>query len=201
MRRIWGALSLGSAIGCVGIMALADTPDAGRSTPRGRLERAGDAGPDASSSPGFAPDPTGLTTKHQWILDLRYANGEPSFHGARRIELARPTPTPRMMGRFAVELYVGHELIDRVRFNFPLLGADDFAGTKRPFDAPPNIERGLSTNIALMVPHSERATSAVLVDRATGNKLELPWPFDAADAGLSGDGGAASSDAAGSRGN
>jgi len=41
-----------------------------------------------------------------------------------------------------------------------------------------------------MIPHSERATRAVLVDRATGGAWLLPWPFVArADAGSTKDGG------------
>jgi hypothetical protein len=82
-----------------------------------------------------------------------------------------------MMGRFAIELYVGKQLLDRVRFDFPLLGADDFAGGSRRWDSPPSFERNLSTQAAVMIPHSERATRAILVDRATGQAWMLPWPF------------------------
>jgi hypothetical protein len=34
-----------------------------------------------------------------------------------------------------------------------------------------------------MLPHSERATRALLVDRATGNVWALPWPFRVAPDG------------------
>jgi hypothetical protein len=84
-----------------------------------------------------------------------------------------------MMGRFAVELYIGKELIDRVRFDFPLLGADELAGGERKWDSPPSFERKLSTTAAVMIPHSERATRVVLVDRASGRVWPLPWPFTA----------------------
>jgi hypothetical protein len=102
---------------------------------------------------------------------------------ARRVELPRPTPTARMMGRFAVELYVGHELIDRVRFNFPLLGAGDFGEDATRWDAPPSFERGLSAGAAVMIPHSERATRAMVVDRATGRRWPIAWPPVGKDAG------------------
>jgi hypothetical protein len=111
------------------------------------------------------------------VVDLSFRSGTIAFGGARRVELLKPTSTPRLMGRFAVELYVGKELIDRVRFDFPLLGADDFAGGGRRWDSPPSFERKLSTNAAVMVPHSERATRAILLDRATGRVWSLPWPF------------------------
>ena len=124
-----------------------------------------------------------MVTRHQWVIDLSYRAGAVSYGGARRIELAKALSTPRLMGRFAIELYVGKELVDRVRFDFPLLAADE-ASAGRPFDAPPSFERGLSTNAAVMVPHSERATRAVLVDRAKAKAWPLPWPFVArADAG------------------
>ena len=47
----------------------------------------------------------------------------------------RPRETPRAMGRFALELFEGPALIERVRFDFPLLGPPDrstAAGRPRP---------------------------------------------------------------------
>jgi hypothetical protein len=139
---------------------------------------------DAGAPPGgYLPDPPPLVTKHQWVVDLGFRSGSVVFGGARRVELAKPAGTPRAMGRFAVELYVGKELIDRARFDFPLLGADDVEGVGK-WDSPVTFERHLSTRAAVILPHSERATRAVLVDRATGNIWALPWPFVAgADAG------------------
>jgi hypothetical protein len=126
---------------------------------------------------GYPPDPTPLVTRHQWVIDLRYRSGVVTYGGARRVELPTATATPRMMGRFAVELYVGKQLLDRVRFDFPLLGSDELAGAKRRWDSPVSFERHLSTQAAVMIPHSERATRAILVDRATGGAWFLPWPF------------------------
>lgn len=142
-----------------------------------------DARRDAREAAGFVPDPTPMVTRHQWVLDLAWSDGQPALRGARRVELAKPTPTPRMMGRFAVELWIGHELLERYRFDFPLLAADELTGVeKRPWGAPPSFERKLTTRLAVMLPHSDRATRAVLVDRATGRTWPLPFPFDA-DAG------------------
>jgi hypothetical protein len=161
------------------LLAQAAPTDAGTELPA--MPLISDAGPPPS---GYLPDPQPLTTRHQWVVDLGYRAGTVVFGGARRVELGKPSGTVRSMGRFALELYIGKELIDRVRFDFPLLGADDYADTPRRWDSPPSFERQLSTRAAVMLPHSERATRAILVDRATGNVWALPWPFAAgADAG------------------
>ncbi len=165
-------------------LARAETGDAGATTSALVLESINDAGPPPG---GFLPDPTPLVTRHQWVVDLAYRAGVVAFNGARRVEAAKAVTTPRMMGRFAVELYIGKELIDRVRFDFPLLGADELGGSERRWDSPPSFERKLSTMAAVMIPHSERATRVVLVDRASGRVWPLPWPFDARiDAGAGG---------------
>jgi hypothetical protein len=167
------SLSLAAAVPFAWL-ARADTQDAGAIAPVLVLESITDAGPPPG---GFAPDPTPLVTRHQWVVDLGYRSGVVSFSGARRIEAAKAVITPRQMGRFALELYIGKELIDRVRFDFPLLGADELAGGEHRWDSPPSFERKLSTTAAVMIPHSERATRVVLVDRASGRVWPLPWPF------------------------
>jgi hypothetical protein len=159
---------------------------AGPDRPGGPAPRdagAGDGGAAGPSAPGRLPDPPPLTTRHQWVIDLAYGKGEVSVRDSRRIALPRPTPTPRMMGRFAVELYVGRELIDRVRFNFPLLGAGDWGDDDARWDAPPSFERGLSASAAVVIPHSERTTRALIVDRATGREWPLAWPPVGRDGG------------------
>ncbi|HKQ71487.1 MAG TPA: hypothetical protein VJT73_19215 [Polyangiaceae bacterium] len=176
MRPFVAGLWLLSAAMPLSLLARADEGDGGLAPSVIPLVSVTDGGPPAG---GFAPDPAPLVTRHQWVVDLSYRSGAIGFGGARRVELAKATPTPRAMGRFAVELYVGKELIDRVRFDFPLLGADEFAGGPRRFDSPPSFERHLSTHAAVVMPHSERATRAVLVDRASGGVWPLPWPFAA----------------------
>jgi hypothetical protein len=185
MRLIFAAFWLASGALFLSLLARAEPNDAGATL--ASMPLVNDGGPPPS---GYLPDPTPLVTRHQWIIDLGYRGGTVVFGGARRVELAKPSGTPRAMGRFALELFIGKELIDRVRFDFPLLGADDFADTPRRWDSPPSFERLLSTRTAVMFPHSERATRAVLVDRATGNVWALPWPFAArVDAGGGGKGG------------
>lgn len=144
-----------------------------------------DAGVDDAAPPS-PPDPPPLVTRHQWIFDVRWRDAAVSVRGVRRVELAKPAPTARNMGRFAIELWVGRELVERVRFELPLLGGDELSGKKRPWNAPPSFERLLTTSAAILVPHSARATRAVLLDRATGQTVTIPWPpaeTEAADAG------------------
>lgn len=183
LRRLALACAFGAAVASPAWLVLAEgDPVVGNPLVRADVADAGADG-DAGRAPSPS-DPVPLTTKNQWVLDLRWHQGALALRGARRLTLERPTPTARRMGRFAVELWVGRELVDRVRFDFPLLGADEFAGQKRPWNAPPSFERKLTTSAAVMIPHSERVTRIVVVDRATGETTELPSPLDAArDAG------------------
>ena len=166
------------AVAGLGLAARADKAKAAHPN----APAAGDAGAVLPPPGGYLPDPPPLSTRLQWVLDLAYRQGEVSFREARRTTLPRPTPTPRSMGRFAVELYVGRELIDRVRFDFPLLGAGEIGAQDLTWDDAPSFERRLSTSAAVMIPHSERATRALVVDRATGRQWPVPWPPDTAKA-------------------
>jgi len=141
--------------------------------------RGGAAAPATSEEHDFGaqPDPAPLVTAHQWDLTLHYSRGKVSLVGEKPVELRAAIPTPRQMGRFAVELWVGKELVDRVRFEFPLLGAD-FApspGTRQTRGTP-RFSMGADTVTTVRVPSSDRATSARVVDRLTGAVVSIPWP-------------------------
>jgi hypothetical protein len=127
---------------------------------------------------GTKPDPSPLSTAHQFDLTVRYSKGTMSFVAARAVELPRPVLTPRRMGRFAVELWIGSELVDRVRFDFPLLGADlpEKPGPKPIRGGPARFAPGADTSCHVQVPASDRATSARLVDRLSGESVNIPWP-------------------------
>lgn len=124
---------------------------------------------------GSRPDPPPLSSRSQWELDLAFDEGQVALRGAHSVVLDRPTATARSMGRFALELYVGPELVDRVRFDFPLLGAGEYAA-KRPWNAPPSFERHLHSNAKVRIPQSQRATMLILVDRAAREAWRVPWP-------------------------
>lgn len=133
-----------------------------------------------------APDPTALQTADQYVLHFRYENAKVSWLGSRLVHLPQPRTTPRVAGRWALELLSGPTLIERIRFDFPGLGADELAGqTTKQHNAPPRFENRTLVDIHLMAPDSSRISRARLVDRATGKIMALPWPpvLPKADAG------------------
>ena len=126
---------------------------------------------------GSAPDPQPLSMAEQWQYQLLFQNGAPSVELVEKQILSKPISTPRRMGRFALELWIGRELIDRVRFDFPLIGAEETPGMKRrPLHDAPSMVPNAIARIRVSVPASPRATRLLLVDRATEKVQELPWP-------------------------
>jgi hypothetical protein len=137
--------------------------------------QAADAG--AAGAPAAAlPDPEPLLSSQQWEYELAYVKGTASVKSVRPVALKQPVPTARRMGRFAFELWIGKELVDRVRFDFPLLGADAPETRPRPLHEDPRFAPGAETSRRILVPASDRATRAVIVDRQTGDLTEVPWP-------------------------
>jgi hypothetical protein len=133
-----------------------------------------------SPARGSQPDPEALRELRHYEYEITYDSGKLKIGTVRALRYATPQPTTRKMGRFAIELWIGRELIDRVRFDFPLVAAEDVRRTKkRPLEEPPSFAAGVVATQKVLVPASRRATRAVLVDRATGEKRELPWPPDA----------------------
>jgi hypothetical protein len=71
------------------------------------------------------------------------------------------------------------ELIERVRFDFPLLALDAppaDPAQRRGIRELPRFAPGARSSVNLLVPDSQRATRARLLDRATGELVEIPWP-------------------------
>jgi hypothetical protein len=105
------------------------TPSAGTGTGQTRLVRdpatTGDAGTEPPGPPahGYPPDPTPLTERAWWVYPVTYDRGELRVDPPRLECLPRPTASARRMGRFAFELWLGGELVERIRFDFPLLAA------------------------------------------------------------------------------
>jgi hypothetical protein len=129
--------------------------------------------PDASSK-RIPPDPPALSERMQWVFDLRWDHGEPYLLQVFKQDMGTPHPTPRVMGRFALELFEGPTLIERVRFDFPMLGVPEppDAGWKTP----PRLEHGLRTRIGVFFPATKRGTRLELWDRATDRRWPLQWP-------------------------
>jgi len=124
--------------------------------------------PDAQAR--IPPDPPPLVEKKQWVFDLRWDRGEVFMVGIHPLELAAPQATPRAMGRFALELYEGPTLIERVRFDFPLLVSPETDGAVDPISAK------LKTRVGVVFPATKRGTKIELWDRATNQRWALPWP-------------------------
>lgn len=139
---------------------------------RGASAQARDAGADARAK--RTPDPPPLAERIQWVFDLRWDRDEPYLLAIETMDMGTPRRTPRVMGRFALELYEGPTLIERVRFDFPMLGGGETADAG--WKAPPRFEPKLRTRIGVLFPATKRGTSLELWDRATDRRWPLPWP-------------------------
>lgn len=172
------ALIGGALVAAGALAALGETGAHADARPRADAGDAGDAGAtDAkadSSQARIPPDPPALSEREQWVFVLRWAQNEPYLVSIHKTDMGASHPTPRVMGRFALELYEGPTLIERARFNFPMLGAPE------PSDAgwktPPRFEPGLKTRIGVFFPATKRGTRLELWDRATDRRWPLPWP-------------------------
>lgn len=128
--------------------------------------------PDAKAK--IPPDPPALAERVQWVFDLRWEHGEPYLVAIHKSDMGGPHPTPRVMGRFALELYEGPTLIERARFDFPMLGAPE--ASDGGWRAPVRFEHKLKTRIGVLFPATKRGTRLELWDRATDRRWPLPWP-------------------------
>jgi hypothetical protein len=132
------------------------------------------AGPPAQ---GYLPDPPALSERAQWVYDVEYDRGAVTIKPPAPLCLRRPAASARRIGRFAFELWLGRELIERVRFEFPLLAAEAPEDESRqPVRRAPSFARGARVSARLQIPASPRATSARVLDRATGETWDVEWP-------------------------
>jgi hypothetical protein len=135
--------------------------------------------PDSGKISRIPPDPPSLTSRMQWVFDLRWSQGEPYLVAVHPLDLGSPQTTPRAMGRFAIELFEGPTLIERVRFDFPMLGPPE---PDAGYGAPPSLTKKLTSRIGVMFPAVDRGTRLELWDRATDARWPLPWPVEDAGA-------------------
>lgn len=132
----------------------------------------------APFDPRATPDPEPQSTTAYYELTLRYCNAGVHLVANRRVKLSKPSALPRKMGRFAAELWIGHELLERARFDFPMTGADSVlpAGTAQPEPPPLQLAPGADVVWKVKVADRVRATQAWVIDRATGERWLLDWP-------------------------
>lgn len=160
-RRLFVATALGSTLGALGAVLVA-----------GPVRRAFAEPP----REGFPPDPAPKANTKQWVFEVLVKQGVPTIGTLTKVTLKKAEATPRVMGRYALELYVGTELLDRLRFNVPLGGdgpreGDDQPGRKRPkFRA--------NTKMFVRMADHARASRLRFVDRATGEVEVFFWPPD-----------------------
>lgn len=128
----------------------------------------------ASAARRIPPDPPAMREREQWVFDLRWEKGDVYLVQVHKTDMGAPHPTPRVMGRFALELYEGPTLIERVRFDFPMLGAPE--PSDAGYKTPPRFEPGLKTRIGVLFPATKRGTKLELWDRAKDQRWSLPWP-------------------------
>ncbi len=127
------------------------------------------------SRAGYAPDPAVRPSAKQWVFEVQYAKGRSSVSRVRSVTLDRPAATARVMGRFAIELHVGQELLDRVRFDVPLTGD----APERPTSVllrRPTFDQGVTARLRVQMADNPRASWAKLVDRKTGVEERFLWP-------------------------
>jgi hypothetical protein len=136
--------------------------------------------PAVSAEPlkGGQPDPEPLREARQWEYHFVYESGKVRVASVRELLYPKPVVTARRMGRYAVELWIGRELLERVRFDFPLLAAEEDTRKTVPLHAKPSLAAAATADAIVRVPASARALRAVLVDRASEQAEELPWPPD-----------------------
>lgn len=120
------------------------------------------------------PDPPAMSERQQWVFDLRWDRGDIYLLEVHKIDMGEPHLTPRVMGRFALELFEGPTLIERVRFDFPMLGAPEAADAGMA--TPARFEPKLRTRIGVLFPATKRGTKLELWDRAKDVRVPLPWP-------------------------
>ncbi len=157
-RRIALAAVLGAALGVTGLAAFADAPKAPKA--------------------GHSPDPPPQPSRAWWVFEMTSKDGKVSIDKARAITLDKPAATPRVFGRFAIELYVGKELLDRVRFDVPLMGAEPPQQSRKVHLPRPSFERGVSVKLTARMAESPRAAYMLLVDRESGDAQRFEWPPD-----------------------
>lgn len=132
-------------------------------------------GPSARVLAAGLPDPATQPTSVVFEVLLRYCDQSVHWLGTRRVESERASTLPTRMGRFAIELGIGHELLERARFDFPLLGAEPQG--EEGLRSTPQFAPKADVSRIIRVAERPRATWARIVDRATGEIWPMRWPL------------------------
>lgn len=134
-----------------------------------KLDAKLDAKTDAYVPPPILPDPTPLTCDAVYVLTVKWDKGTLTLDKVRTEKLAQKAALPRKFGRFAAELYVGDTLLERLRFDIPLLVDDSVASE--------TYAKGLVTTVDVKIPDSERPNRLEIWDRATDKRWKFVYPL------------------------
>lgn len=149
-------------------------PSAAPSASAGR-SAAPSATPSASAAP--AADPPKLSSVNLWRVELQYQRGEIRLSKVEAIHLEEPREGDRRTGRFALELWNNQTLLDRLRFDFPLLAAETAPPSEqRPLRREARFAPGAEVSTTLQVPTVPEINRAQIIDRTTGQITEIAWP-------------------------
>lgn len=169
------SLSFAALASILAVFSGASAEAGGANPALARKPAAADAARPDPKTLRYAPDPPALLERKQWIFDLRYDHGDVYLLGMHQVELPAPQATPRAMGRFAIELYEGPTVIERARFDFPLLSTGGLdAGPKDRNQV--DFDAKLISRIGVMFPSTSRGNRLELWDRGTDQRWTLPWP-------------------------
>lgn len=124
--------------------------------------------PTAGTEKSIQPDPTPLVADAVFVLSIRFDKGKVSIVKVVREKLPKKAAVPRKLGRFAVELLSGPTVVERVRFDFPLIHDDDVAGEA--------YAKGLDVTVDVRVPDSDRPNKLEIWDRATDKRWKYTYP-------------------------
>jgi hypothetical protein len=114
------------------------------------------------------PDPNPLLADAVFVLSVKYDKGNVSLDKTRREKLPMKAAVDRRFGRFAAELYSGPTLVERIRFDFPLINDDSKTGEA--------FEKGLTVAVDVKIPDSPRPNKLEIWDRATDKRWSFPYP-------------------------
>lgn len=123
------------------------------------------------------PDPKPTSTRGWVKFEFAMRDGQITTRSTQVLQTPKLRESERIVGQYAVELWIGCELLDRIRFNFPFeLGGSAVRGSKRPLHSPPSFTSGSELRAVVWVPNVQRATRAELVNRIAGTRTSLVWP-------------------------
>jgi hypothetical protein len=170
------ALVLGAALGLLLLGCSRSRPDFG-TLPRVEvpIEKQPEQDPtlfqedEPKVAPTDLPDPAPLRMAEQVDYQVEFQKGELKVTSTKLITLKEPESTARRPGRFALELWAGSDLVERVRFDFPLLAAS----SSEEEDA---FESGLTSQTTVRVPRVARAQTARILDRKKRTAVRVIWP-------------------------